>query len=209
MRAFFFVALSILSACDTFPMTPSEFEGALERAPLVNQSMSDAWVTADDAELVLEKALGPVREQRILLTNRTALPGENMIILRAHGKELATMGRFQPLSLISSEGTPFPFERFNQVSFRTVEDELGTMNYAVWTNQAQLNCVLVFRRLDAATRTVPVGFAVIDMMMRNCILGTVEEALKPARPHAIGYAATAQGSDGRPEMLSPLAGPQP
>ncbi|SFD84329.1 hypothetical protein [Roseivivax sediminis] len=202
-------SLGALAACDTFPLTTTEFDAALARESYVQQSAADAWVATEGTELVLEKALGPVREQRILLQNRTFLRGENVIVLRTRGEELSTIGRFRPLDLLPPDGTPYPFDPFEDLSFRTEEDALGMMNWAVWTNQAGLTCILAFRRLDAASRTVPHGAAVMDMMVRNCINGTAEEALLPARPDISGYSATGSGPDGAPQMLSPLAGPLP
>ncbi|EPX80367.1 hypothetical protein [Salipiger mucosus] len=208
-RAFALSVLAALGGCQTFPLTPTEFGMSLESEPFVQQRASDAWVAVDGTQLVLERALGPVSEQRILLPNRTALSGENVMHLRARRGDLVNMGRFRPLDLLGPEGTPHPFDPFEDLSFRTEDDVLGTLSWAVWTNQAGLNCVLAFRRLDATTRVVPADAAIADMMLRNCIHGSVEEALEPARPSVSGFAATGLPARGAPEMLSPLAGPQP
>jgi hypothetical protein len=201
--------LFAVAACDTFPLTTTDFEQDLAQSPQVQRSKSEAWVAPPDIQLVLERSFGPVSEQRILLPNRTAVRGDNFLLLRAREGTLATIGRFEPLELLGATGdTPDPFEDFDSLLLETRDEPMGTLSWAVWTNNANLNCVLAFRRLDASSRVVPEGAGVMDMMLRNCVHGTVEQALAPALEVNVGYAAAGPEGD-LPRMLSPLAAPQP
>ena len=197
------------AACDSFPRTPSEFQAALDGTPQVQRAHSAAWVSAPETVLVLERAFGPLTEQRILLPNETAVAGDNLILLRARRSGSAGAGRFTPLDLVrAAGGTPPPFGDFEDLLLRSRSDRAGTLHWASWTDEAGLTCVLAFRRLDETTRVVPAGHALIDMMLRNCIHGSADAALAPALPESVGFGSTAAG-DAAPRMLSPLAAPRP
>ena len=86
-----------VAGCDTFPRTLTDFEQDLEQETQVQRTRAEAWVAPPDILLVLERSLGPVSEQRILLPNRTAVRGDNFLLLRARDGKLATIGRFEPL----------------------------------------------------------------------------------------------------------------
>ncbi|ETX14094.1 hypothetical protein OCH239_05485 [Roseivivax halodurans JCM 10272] len=203
------LALAMLASCGTFPRTTSEFRDALDRAPQVQRGPSDAWVSAPEIDMVLERALGPVTEQRILLPNVTSVSGDNFVLLRARDTGGASVGRFMPLDLVyANGGTPPPFPEFDDLLLRSRTDSVGVLSWATWTNDAGLTCVLAFRRLDNTSRIVTAGDATIDMMLRNCVRGDAETALVPALPESVGFGSTAAGT-GAPRMLSPLAAPNP
>uniref|UniRef100_A0A2A3JYX5 Uncharacterized protein n=1 Tax=Alloyangia mangrovi TaxID=1779329 RepID=A0A2A3JYX5_9RHOB len=200
----------LLVACGSFPLTYTEFQAQLDGAPYVQQPLSSAWIRVPDAQLVLERRYRFVTEQRILLPNPTALRGENFILLHSEASPLSVGGRFRPTELLASAGgTPFPFERFEDLAFRTTADALGVMSWASWSNHAGLNCVLAFRRLDATARTLQSGTSAMDMMLRNCVHGSEDAALAPIGPEAVGFAAITAEPAAAPQMLSPLAGPLP
>ena len=204
------LAAIMLAACGSFPLTYTEFQARLDEAPYVQQPLSSAWIRVPEAQLVLERRFRSVTEQRILLPNRTALRGENFVLLHSEASPLSVGGRFRPTELMASAGgTPYPFERFEDLAFRTTTDALGTMSWASWSNHAGLNCVLAFRRLDATTRTLMSGTGAMDMMLRNCIHGSEDAALAPIGPEAVGFAAITTEPAAAPQMLSPLAGPLP
>ena len=204
------VPFLMLGACASFPLSYTEFQARLDRAPYQSQPLSSAWISAPEAEMVLERRYRSVTEQRILLPNLTVMRGENFILLQSERSPLSLGGRFRPADLLASaQGSPPPFDRFEELTFRTTEDALGMMSWARWTNNAGLNCVLAFRRLDATSRTVLRGTSAMDMMLRNCLHGSEEEALAPIGPAAVGFAASPLDPVAAPQMLSPLAGPLP
>ena len=209
-QPFLWTACVLLAGCETFVLPMGEFRTDLAQEPFVQQPLASAWISVPDAEMVLARLVGPYAEQRILLTNRTALRGDNVVMLRAHGADLATNGRFQPVKYLASLDTDlFPFGEIADLSFFSRTDSLGTLNWAEWSNNAGLTCVLALRRLDGATRIVPAGRSAMDMILRNCIHGTADEALIAAEPTQAGFAAKTKRPGDAPEMLSPLAGPRP
>ncbi len=205
-----FVALVFIAACDTFPLTPTEFDREFQQATFVLQPQADAWLSTRSAQVVLERRFRGRSEQHILLPNPTAISGENYILLRSHGTGRASIGRFQPLELLKSAGgIPYPFTAAEIRGMTTETDALGQIDWAHWTNYSGLTCVLAFRRFDGANRTIPAGAGAMDLAMRNCVHGTVEEALAPIAPQGASFAATGLAEEAAPKMLSPLAGPLP
>ena len=152
-RTFPSIALLRRAACSTFPKTWSEFDDTLDRAPYVQQDLSQAWVGYPGTQLVLERRYRNVSEQRILLPNTTTLPGDNFVFMMTQGSNLTSLGRFQPLIIRRRNGEPpLPFTSFRDLTITTEEDVLGTLHWARWTNGT---CGLAFRRLDAACPVAP------------------------------------------------------
>lgn len=200
-----------LTGCDILPWTADELRSALSQEPFVQKPVERAWIAEPTAQIVLERSLPRLSEQRILLPNHTVVSGDNAIYLTARRMNAASAGRLEPERLFNAleKSATAPFMAFDDLSFSSRTDELGVLNWAVWTNNAGLNCVLAFRRLDETTRVLPRGVAYIDMVLRNCIHGTVEEALVPALPEHAGFSAGSTPDNRGPQMLSPLAGPRP
>lgn len=200
-----------LTGCELLPWTAGELQSSLSQEPFVQKPMERAWLGVPTAEIVLERSLHSISEQRILLPNHTALPGDNAIYLTARRMNAASAGRLDPERLFNAleKSATAPFKAFDDLTFFSRTDELGALNWAVWTNNAGLNCVLAVRRLDSTIRVLPQGVAYIDMVLRNCIHGSVEEALIPALPEHAGFSAGSRPDNQTPQMLSPLAGPRP
>lgn len=199
-----------LASCGSFPLSFSEVQSRLEVAPYQQQPLSEAWVSAPHAQLVLRRHFGSVTEQRILLPNSTAIAGENFILLRSEKTLISSGGRLLPEKLLrSTDGAPYPFGEFKSLTFKSSDDLSGTLNWATWTNNAGLTCVLAFRRLEATSRIVLPGTAAMDMMLRNCVHGSEENALAPIGPEVSGFSAVTADKRNSPHMLSPLAGPLP
>ncbi|WP_138919411.1 hypothetical protein [Oceanicola sp. S124] len=211
MRALLAGALAFaLVACDDASFPQIHIQRRPVETPYAQQPLSAAWIRAEKIQLVLERTAGSVTEQRILLNNPTSLRGENVVLLLADRSSHAIETRFQPTQMLDeTEGTPYPFEAFDKLSFKTREDSLGVMNWARWTNHAGLNCVLAFRRIDKTDRTLVSGAVIMDMMLRNCVIGSEDEALEPIGPDAVAFAATRAPRGAAPQMLSPLAAPLP
>ena len=70
--------------------------------------------------------------------------------------------------------------------------------------------MLAFRRIGGAERILPRGTNILEAMLRNCVMGSIEQALLPITDRQIGVAAAAGVStgDGGNRMLSPLAAPE-
>ena len=68
-----------------------------------------------------------------------------------------------------------------------------------------MTCVLVMRRLGIGARPLPRGTSALDLVMRNCVVGSVEQALAPMGERALGVSGSAQGTV---RSLSPYAAPQ-
>ncbi|MBR9766461.1 MAG: hypothetical protein GYB53_23830, partial [Rhodobacteraceae bacterium] len=133
------MALLVLASCTEFPLTYADLQGLPDETPYRQQALSDGWISTDRAQLILERRDRSVLEQRILLTNRTAMKGENLILLRAETAPNALETRFQPeILLADTGGVPAPFGRFESLSFTVTEDALGVINWTSWTNYAGL-----------------------------------------------------------------------
>lgn len=199
----------VLSACAVGPdgqiLSQEETE---ERIPMQSVSVANAWISAPETQLVLQRDLGFGSEQRISLRNRTSVPGDNLIVLRTRsGMRSRGTLRFEEFMRRVGEA-PFPFGDVTSGELISTEDELGTY---LWTEErfgADTICVFGIRRIDSSMRQIPGGDAVMDVMLRNCVVGTAEDALQPLLAESVAVPTLAQsGTDQDRRLISPLAGP--
>jgi hypothetical protein len=210
--ALVFAAMA-LQACNlTMPQIPPTLAEAEATNQFVTVPLGQAWVHAPSAVVVTERGLVNSREQRIGLVNRTAVSGDNMMILRASVVPGQQLGRLRFEEFVRRiGGLPEPFTKMQSGDLLTAEDELGVYMWAEERIGANTVCVLGLRRLDTGMQQMPGDTNVLDMMMRNCVNGEVEQALKPMMATTIGNMAGANTSptDIGIRMLSPLAAPSP
>lgn len=205
-----------LSGCDelAYLERPTLAE-AQEVAPASVVPVAQSFVHAPDALLVTERVFGtprrPVREQRVLLPNRTSVPGDNLLVLRVSpfDSTAGTAFLLQPF-LAQAGGPPPPFGPVTESGLFSREDSLGTI---VWKEEflgVGTLCVLAFRRLTRAARPLPQGADVIDVMLRNCVDGSLEQALAPILDARVGFFAGSEGHMRRDTVrtLSPFAAPR-
>ncbi|MCC6006812.1 MAG: hypothetical protein JJU40_03950 [Rhodobacteraceae bacterium] len=188
---------------------------AAEVAPASVVETGRAWVHAPEAILVTARIFGtpraPVREQRILLPNKTTVPGDNVIVLRAspYDSTAGTAFLLQPF-LEQAGGVPPPFAPITESGLMSRDDALGGY---VWKEEflgVGTICVLAFRRLTRTSRPLPQGADVMDVMVRNCVDGTLDEALAPITAPRVGFFAGSEGHLRRDSVrtLSPFAAPR-
>jgi len=163
-----------------------------------------AMVSAPQALMVFERNLGGALEQRVILPNETAVSGDNVIHIRAQTTASTELGRFN-FAEISARfgGMPAPFERLTEGSLTSGNDALGTFVYARESVGTNTTCVLVLRRMGLGARPLPRGTQALDVVMRNCAIGTVEQALAPMSARALAVTGTV----GATNTLSPYAAP--
>ncbi|MCC5969775.1 MAG: hypothetical protein JJU15_07490 [Pararhodobacter sp.] len=163
-------------------------------------------VHAPDALVVFERNLGPALEQRIVLPNTTALRGDNVIQIRAQTNASARLGEFNFAELTARfGGLPAPFERLTDSALMSGEDSLGSYVYAREMIGNSTQCVLVLRRLTVGARPLPSGTQALDVMMRNCVDGSLEAALAPVGERSLGVGGNVAGAN---YTLSPHAAPR-
>ena len=174
-------------------------------AELVVVPPGRALVHAPQALIVLERNMGVALEQRLILPNRTAVRGDNVLYLRAQSETSARPHEFNFDEIATRlGGMPAPFERTNLGGLLSGSDSLGSYVYARENLGVDTVCVLVLRRLSAGARPLPRGVHAIDIILRNCVVGTLDEALAPMGDRALAQAAAPQGTV---YTLSPFAAP--
>lgn len=163
-----------------------------------------AMVSAPQALLIFERTLGGAVEQRIVLPNETAVTGDNVIHIRAQTSASTDLSRFN-FNEIETRfgGLPAPFERLTESGLSSGTDALGTYVFGRETFGAGTTCVLVMRRMGLGARPLPRGTQALDVMMRNCVNGSVEQALAPMSARALSVS----GTTGATNTLSPYAAP--
>lgn len=167
---------------------------------------SRAMVHAGDALIVLERNMGPALEQRIILPNATALRGDNLIHIRAQTGVSTRLWEFNFNELKTRfGGLPAPFQNLNEGTLMGGEDSLGSYVYAREAIGPSTVCVLVLRRLTITARPMPRGAEAMDVMMRNCVVGTLEQAMAPFGAPSLGVRGTGQQTV---YTLSPHAAPR-
>lgn len=188
---------ALASACDTsgvqrsFGMPSTE---RLERAEATQEyrivRSARAFVNAPHALLVLERDLGSAIEQRITLPNATSLPGENKIRLRVQSGRSASTTRLSLTEIMARfGGVPAPFTNLSEGDLMVSEDRYGSYVYATRRISERMVCVLAVRRVEAGARPLPSGSTALDLMLRNCVDGSVQDALMPIGDRAFGLGA--------------------
>jgi len=164
-----------------------------------------ALVQAPAALLVLERNLDGVLEQRIVLPNATATPGDNILHMRAQTQASARAHEFSFDEVRTRfGGIPAPFQNADPGGLLSGSDSLGSFVYARRDLGTDTVCVLVMRRIGSQARPLPRGTSSLDLVMRNCVIGTVEQALAPMNDRALAVAGVAEGAA---RTLSPFAAP--
>lgn len=205
------LVLCAVAACDiAAPQLPLRLDQREEATPFQVVSDSRRWVNAPAGILTMQRALGPQVEQKIVLQNTTAFRGENVLLMRARGQDPRHVGRLRLEEFMRRiGGAPAPFTEISDSGLQSGEDALGPYFWTEYSTGTSTLCVLGIRRLEPGAWLPPEGLTVLDIMLRNCISGTVEAALAPMGAAAITgnrLSATGGGASGS-RLLSPLAGP--
>lgn len=205
------LALATCAGLDEGPValvTPSP-SALLEffRAPL-----DRAWTAQSSALVLIQRPVAPTtREQIVGLANETTLAGDNFLLLVAYGSP-ATVPRDYTLAgtLERAGGVPFPFVSISDSELRRRADSLGTYFWKEFDTRTGVACVLAIRRLDFDSRMLPANTAAMEVVLRNCVTGSAEEALAPLRPDqlSVGFASANINGSVRPRVLNPLAAPE-
>lgn len=201
--------IAFLSACTAPPMGPTELQSAISRAEWIIVPKAQAWIFVPDAQLVMERRVGPVAEQRVTLINRTTLNGDNFVYLRAIDANSPGVIRLEQ-ALEQAGGLPSPFSTADLDVMRSRSDGVGALSWTEWSSGAGTTCVFALRRMTVAARILPNRAGALDMVMRNCVVGEADAALRPAGEDAVGFPASARpAAGGSHRTLSPLAAPAP
>lgn len=196
-RVFAWLGLGLsLAACQMTgggsSSSPTELAEALSEYRVVPASR--AFVNVPNALLVMERNLGVAVEQRVTLPNQTSLAGENTILMRAQTSRSSSRSRLLLDDVLAQfGGTPTPFGTITDSSLTARSDQYGDITYAVARPGGDVTCVLAFRRSQIGARAVPSGTSALDLMLRNCVSGSVEDALSPIGPAAFGLGLARAG----------------
>ncbi|MTH34006.1 hypothetical protein GL279_05265 [Paracoccus limosus] len=177
-----------------------------ERTAFVSVAPAQAWVNAPGIRSVLQRNIRTGLEQRIGLVNDSAVPGDNVMMLRTRNG-VSGFGRLRFESLLASfGGMPQPFGAVSSGDLIAAEDALGPY---LWVSRdfGDTTCVLGMRRLNSGMRQLPGDGGVMDVVLRNCLRGTAQQALAPILAESIGIAPIARDGQGNSRLLSPLAAP--
>jgi hypothetical protein len=212
------LAFATTMGCDMLPFTlqpptqlPQSLVEAEQTTPFVMVPLNRMWVQVPGAIVATERGLVDSIEQRIGLVNQTAMAGDNYVQLRARIPQGREQGRLRYEEFMRRiGGLPAPFTAMKAGDLLTGEDALGVYLWAEQTNGGT-SCVLALRRLDSGMRQMPGDTSVMDVLLRNCVNGSVEQALYPIMAENIGNypGGSASQTTGGSRMLSPLAGPTP
>lgn len=172
--------------------SPTELQEALSEYRPVPATR--AYINVPQAIIVMERDLGDAVEQRITLPNATALSGENTIMLRAQTSGRGARSRLRLDDMMRQfDGPPSPFGTITDGAMTARSDAQGDITYSVMRPGGDVTCVLALRRTDTGGRALPRGAQSLDMMMRNCVSGSVDEALAPIGAGAFGLGVPMAG----------------
>ena len=206
----FGLALALSACTNGIGVGPQSIASAKQNTQFSSLQLTNAWVTPTGGLTAIARKIGPDSQQIIGLANDTTISGDNFLWLRARSGHNA--GRFALTDFSNSlEAVPSPFSKLSESNLQSHADSMGTIFWLEYAAGAQSNCILAFRRIDANRRLMPHGTDVLDVMLRNCVQGSVAEALNPIRDSQISVAAidAAHTPPSGTRMLSPLAAPIP
>lgn len=158
----------------------------------------------------MQRTIGNEVEQIVFLPNATSVPGDNKMILRASRRGGEGAGRLRIEALRSRiDGFPAPFANVQLSDMVSTSDDLGAYSYAMIV-YGDITCALAVRKVNGTERPIPVRRNAMDAVMRNCVVGTIEEALQPIGAASFGYSGfTGPASTSGTRLLSPLSAPLP
>ena len=204
------LALAGLVACDVVQtMVPANSGVAQLTVPFVAISSSSYWAREPLALVGMERDLGSEDEQVLGLVNDTTLKGDNFLLFLAGAQDGTDQPAFRLDTFVTrAGGAPSPFAGISDRDLRSGSDIMGSYFWLEYRSGSQTNCVLAIRRLGVGSRILPGRANTMDVMLRNCVLGSIDLALAPILADRIGSAWGA--SDPASSLLmSPLAGPMP
>lgn len=175
---------------------------------------ADLWSHQPTGIMAYGREFGIGGEQVVALENRTATRGENVIVMRAHYEDGPRIDPFSIDTVFEQVGgPPAPFENAKPGDLIMGEDAVGPLFWITKRVGGDTLCVLAMRRLSNDRNLTPPGVSALDVLLRNCVIGDVEQAIAPFRPDRIATAAVANNEGGadaaRYGNISPLAAPSP
>ncbi len=173
----------------------------------VSRSSDHAWISPPGLILVMERQVRGRTEQKLALPNRTSLAGDNFIYLHTVSTPNPPGMRLEE-ALSGIDGLPLPFTEDDLSVMRGRDDSAGALAWAEWTSGAGTTCVLAMRRLTVEDRALPARVTALDMVMRNCVPGSADDALAPADARHVAFPSARGARQGASQrILSPLAAP--
>lgn len=203
-----------LAACAAVPFVGGPSVARLEETrQFAAKPLDQTWASPRGSLVMIERDLGPEAEQIVGLANPTTIEGDNFLWLRARRPDRLSGDSFDLRDFMSrAPAVPAPFTTVSDDNLKRGQDSIGPYFYLEWRSGGQANCVLAFRRIDNADGLLPGDASILEVMLRNCTMGSVADALLPIRDAQIGVTpmggipvAVAAGGSGR--MISPLAAP--
>jgi len=200
----------VMMACVPLSLPNPLAKATLEESvPFAQIAAPAIWISQPAALLGLQRSFAGETEQIVALSNDTTLPGDNFILMVAYVRKGEDLPAFRLEEFVRrAGGAPAPFSKVSDRDLRSGSDSLGTFFWLEYRSGASTNCVLAIRRLGLGSRILPAQSSVMDVMVRNCVLGTIDQALDPIRDDRMGFGTGSSGG-GATRLLSPLAGPSP
>jgi hypothetical protein len=107
--------------------------------------------------------------------------------MRAHRSNASGLNRFVlQEQLAQYGGAPSPFASVTEGALTATSDSMGDITYTTLRPGGDVVCVLAFRRTQTASIALPRGSRSLDIMLRNCVRGELQDALAPIGAQAFG-----------------------
>lgn len=209
-----FVPAAFLWACVTIsPLSDVPRTELMAATPFRQIATTAIWTDEPLSLIGLQRELPGESEQIVALSNDTSTRGDNFLLLVARHRNKAAVPTFQLAEFVKrAGGTPHPFGSMTDRDLRSGTDRLGDYFWLEYRSGGATNCVLAIRRVGSDARILPRNSNAMDVMLRNCVAGSIELALEPIRDTHLGSVSVGSGLPGgfsASRMMSPLAGPSP
>lgn len=210
LRRFAMAIVLTLAACTASPELGRIGVGTANSVMQLSMGRVDRqWLAAPNALVMVQRAN---TAQLVGLENETTLSGDNFLWLYANGARAGTLGNKLRLEEVIARagGVPAPFHTLDNSNLRSATDNSGQYFWQEYRAGAQTVCVLAIRQLKNGARALPRGTRELEVVLRNCVNGSVEQALSPIRDTQISRTTMSYGQDSAvvSRSLSPLAAPR-
>lgn len=206
------VVASIVSGC--VAVTPVVIDTTTQNVRTVNFQqvpVSSIWTDEPSSLIALQRDFRAETEQLIALENNTTMRGDNFLLIVARKSSATQSNAFKLQDFVTrAGGVPSPFTKISDANLMSGTDSLGDYFWLEYKSGGVTNCVLAVRRVGFGARALPRNAQYLDVMLRNCVAGSIEQALNPIGDNYLGALPSRTGlptGDGASRLLSPLAGP--
>jgi len=203
--SFALVFLTLVAGCgQSNPFASSRGSKDVDERRLI--APADLWIVPKTSSFALSGRLEGDDYQLIGLENKSNMEGDNFLLLVAKGSRIQKREVFDPASVLGKLNiNTAPFYGLKDSELRQRRVGGGKLFWKETGASGKVKCVLGLRRITEEQMSLPRNVFALEMILRNCVIGSFEDALEPILDRGVFYSTN---DSPKPLWISPLAGPK-